>query len=379
MRKVSILGATGSIGESAIRILRQHPDRFQVHTLTAHKNARLLAELAREFKPRVLAITDEEAYPLLKELTQGLDVTLLAGEEGVIEAIKYPVDVVLSAISGVAALKATFTAMSYCKTLALANKEAIVAAGPLMLAQAQKTGVTIVPVDSEHNAIFQVFETSQRSAIEKIILTASGGPFRTIPYGEFAKITPAQALKHPNWSMGSKITIDSASLMNKALELMEAHHLFQMPENQIDVVVHPQSIIHSLVAYKDGSTLAQLGMPDMGTPISYALGWPDRLENDVRRLHLHEIGTMTFETVDDQKFPGINLARHCLRSAPSFSVVLNSVNEYAVEAFLREKISFLDIYRLIHQELDRHHATPLATIDDVITLHQNVLTSLSNY
>lgn len=378
LKSLSILGATGSIGESALKIVRQHTDRFQIHTLTGYRNAPLLAQLAHEFKPKIIAIADGTEYANLKDLTQGLSTTILGGQEGIIEAAKAPVDVVLSAISGIAALEPTFTAMAHCQVLALANKEAIVAAGPLMLAQAHKHKTSIVPVDSEHNAIFQVFEETQRSAIEKIILTASGGPFRDLPLEQFANITPSQALKHPNWVMGSKITIDSATLMNKALELIEAHHLFQMPEDKIDVVVHPQSIIHSLVAYKDGSVLAQLGTPDMCTPISYALGWPQRLVNDVRRLNLLENPSLTFVPVDNQKFPGLELARHCLRWSPSASVVFNSTNEYAVAAFLAGKISFLDIYRLINQELEAHQPIPLATIDDVIALHKHIQDKLSS-
>ncbi len=377
MTSLSILGATGSIGESALRIVRNHPGRFQIHALTGHKNATLLARLAHEFKPQVIAIADLSAYSLLKELTADLNIPVLAGEKGVIEAVQSPVDVVLSAISGIAALQPTYAAMDYCKVLALANKESIVAAGPLMLEKAQQAQVTIIPVDSEHNAIFQVWEESQRISIEKIILTASGGPFRTLAYDQFSKITPAQALKHPNWSMGAKVTIDSATLMNKALELMEAHHLFQMPEDQIDVVVHPQSIVHSLVAYADGSVLAQLGTPDMVTPISYALGWPNRLETDVKRLQLHEIATLTFEPVDLQKFPSLHLARQCLKSAPSLSIIFNSANEYAVEAFLRRKISFLEIYQLINQEMDHHKPLPISSIEDVIQLHHSVLERLS--
>jgi 1-deoxy-D-xylulose-5-phosphate reductoisomerase len=378
VRSLSILGATGSIGESTLRVLRQHTNRFHLHVATGHQNAFRLAQIAHEFKPKVIAIADSNQYQTLKELTRDLNVTILSGNDGVEEAARHHVDIVLSAITGVAALKPTFIALRHCRVLALANKESIVAAGPLILEEAKLQNTKIIPVDSEHNAIFQVFENDQRAAVDKIILTASGGPFRTLSLEHFASITPEQALKHPNWSMGAKITIDSATLINKALELIEAHHLFQMPENKIDIVIHPQSIIHSLVSYADGSTLAQLGMPDMCTAIAYALGWPTRLRTDVTRLNLEDIAQLTFERVNYQKFPTLNLARECLKAGQSSQVVFNSANEFAVTAFLNKQISFLDIFRLIEESLQNHQPKFLSTIDEVLNLHHEVMQSLRN-
>jgi 1-deoxy-D-xylulose-5-phosphate reductoisomerase len=377
VRTLSIFGATGSIGQSALHIVRQHRQLFQIEVLSGHNNIQLMAELAHEFRPKIIVISNPAHLAHLKDLTQGLDLIILSGPEGLNEAARVNVDLVLSAITGIAGLYPTFQCLAHCQMLALANKEAIVTAGQLMLQEAARYGTKIIPVDSEHNAIFQVFEEPQKSTVEKITLTASGGPFRTLPFEHFGSITPTQALRHPNWSMGSKITIDSATLMNKALELIEAKYLFDMPEQSIDILVHPQSIIHSMVHYQDGSVLAQLGSPDMCTPISYALGWPNRISTDVKRLNLAEMGQLTFEDVDPIRFPSLTIARECLNQPNSACVVFNAANEFAVEAFLKNKIGFLDIFRLVRQSLEKHHAYQIHTIEEIMALHRHILKELS--
>ncbi len=345
IKKVSVLGVTGSIGKSTLSLLTQNCSgmpSFEVVSLSAHKNVYALAEAAIQTNAEFAAIGDSALLDDLKQLLRGTNTICAAGEEAIIEAAHRPCDVLVSAITGAAALKPTLAAIRQGSNIALANKESIVCAGALLLEEAKKFNSRILPVDSEHNAIFQVLGTKNR--VEKLVLTASGGPFRASSIVEMHNATPSQAVAHPNWSMGAKISVDSATMMNKSLELIEASYLFDIPENKIDILIHPQSIIHSMVSYDDGSVLAQLGTPDMRTPISYALAWPDRMNvPDVKRLDLAEIGLLAFEKPDPLKFPAIGLARECLLLGAWAPNVFNAVNEIAVEAFLNNKIGFMDI------------------------------------
>lgn len=345
IKKVSVLGVTGSIGKSTLSLLTQNCSgmpSFEVVSLSAHKNVYALAEAAIQTNAEFAAIGDSALLDDLKQLLRGTNTICAAGEEAIIEAAHRPCDVLVSAITGAAALKPTLAAIRQGSNIALANKESIVCAGALLLEEAKKFNSCILPVDSEHNAIFQVLGTKNR--VEKLVLTASGGPFRASSIVEMHNATPSQAVAHPNWSMGAKISVDSATMMNKSLELIEASYLFDIPENKIDILIHPQSIIHSMVSYDDGSVLAQLGTPDMRTPISYALAWPDRMNvPDVKRLDLAEIGLLAFEKPDPLKFPAIGLARECLLLGAWAPNVFNAVNEIAVEAFLNNKIGFMDI------------------------------------
>lgn len=345
IKKISVLGITGSIGKSTLSLLTQSclgMPQFEVVSLSAYKNVSALAEAAILTNAEFAAIGDYTLLEELKHLLKGTNTKCAGGEGAIIEAASRPCDILVSAITGAAALKPTLTAIRQGSNIALANKESIVCAGALLLEEAKKFNSNILPVDSEHNAIFQVLGTKKR--VEKLVLTASGGPFRSSSLEDMRNATPSQAVAHPNWSMGAKISVDSATMMNKSLELIEASYLFDIPENRIDILIHPQSIIHSMVSYDDGSVLAQLGMPDMRTPISYALAWPDRMNvPDVKRLDLAEIGLLAFEKPDPQKFPAIGLARECLSLGAWAPNVFNAVNEVAVEAFLNNKIGFMDI------------------------------------
>lgn len=371
-QKISVLGATGSVGKSTMDLILANPTAFEVITLTAQKNAQKLAESAIKTKAKYVAIEDKTQYSLLEKLLEGTDITILKGKEGLLEAARIPTDIVISAIVGLAGLEVTYAAIPYSKKLALANKESIVAAGEQILSLSAKHNTKILPVDSEHSAIFQVFEESNRPYLDKLILTASGGPFRQLAQEEFVNITVDEALKHPNWDMGAKITIDCATLANKGLELIEAALLFDVQEPQIDVVVHPESIIHSLVAYKDGSTLAQLGIPDMRTAISYALAWPSRNVTSVKPLNLVEIGKLTFEAPDLKRFPALKLARQALIQGQGQRIIFNTANEIAVDHFLTRKISFLQIPQIIEQMLENTTTPPLHSIQDVIDFDQKL-------
>lgn len=366
-RGVTILGSTGSIGRNTVELIEARPDLYRVEALVANSSAALLAEQALRLRPRLAVVADDSAYGELKERLAGSGVAVAAGPRAVVEAAQLPADWVMAAIVGAAGLAPTLAAVRRGVVVALANKECLVCAGDLMMAEVAKHGATLLPVDSEHSAIFQVFEDHQADTVEKIVLTASGGPFRARTREEMADMTPEQAVAHPNWSMGAKISVDSASMMNKGLELIEAHHLFRMPEEKIDIVVHPQSVIHSLVAYVDGSVLAQLGSPDMRTPIAYALGWPRRIPSPAPRLDLAAIGQLTFESPDPTRFPALRLARRALQSGGAAPTVLNAANEVAVQAFLSRGIGFLDIARVVEQTLEAMEPVSLASIDDVLT------------
>ncbi len=365
-RRITILGSTGSIGCNTIDLIERHPGAFEVEALTARGNVKLLAEQAIRLRPQLAVVADPAKYDELKRALSGTNIAVAAGPEALVEAAQRPADWVMSAIVGAAGLKATLAAVNRGACVALANKESLVCAGDLMTHAVRRNKATLLPVDSEHNAIFQCFESDRRSSIEKLILTASGGPFRTRPRAELKNVTPKQAVAHPNWEMGAKISVDSATMMNKGLEVIEAHHLFAMPESRIDVVVHPQSIIHSMVAYEDGSVLAQLGTPDMRTPIAYTLAWPRRMPSPSARLDLAKVGTLTFETPDTERFPALRLARQALRDGGTAPTILNAANEVAVYSFLDGKIGFLDITAVVEDTLA---AMPAEEMTDLEQLH----------
>ncbi|HSV28839.1 MAG TPA: 1-deoxy-D-xylulose-5-phosphate reductoisomerase [Candidatus Omnitrophota bacterium] len=365
-RGVTILGSTGSIGRNTVELVEARPDLYRVEALVANSSAELLAEQARRLKPRLAVVADEAAYGRLKDELAGTGIAVAAGAAAVVDAATLPAEWVMAAIVGAAGLEPTVAAARRGAVVALANKECLVCAGELMLAEVANNGATLIPVDSEHSAIFQVFDFEQVDTIEKIILTASGGPFRSRSREEMAAMTPDQALAHPNWSMGAKISIDSATMMNKGLELIEAHHLFGLGEDRIDIVVHPQSVIHSMVAYVDGSVLAQMGSPDMRTPIAYALGWPKRIPAPSPRLDLAAIGSLTFEAPDPARFPALRLARRALQSGGSAPTVLNAANEVAVQAFLSRGIGFLDIAGVVEATLEATEHVSLSSIEDVL-------------
>jgi 1-deoxy-D-xylulose-5-phosphate reductoisomerase len=364
-RSVAILGSTGSIGCSTLDLIGRAPDRFRVEALTGHRNWQVLARQARETGARFVANGDEIFYRPLKDALSGSATEVAAGPQAVDAAAARPADWVMAAIVGAAGLAPTLTAVRRGAVVALANKEVLVCAGDLFTAEVARHGATLLPVDSEHNAIFQVFDFARVEAVEKIILTASGGPFRRWERAAMAAVTPGQAVKHPNWSMGAKISIDSATMMNKGLELIEARYLFGLDGDRIDIVVHPQSVIHSLVAYVDGSVLAQLGSPDMRTPIAFTLAWPDRMVSPSPRLDLAALGQMTFEAPDPVRFPALRLAREALVAGGGAPAVLNAANEVAVQAFLDGAIGFLDIAEIVEATLGAIPAGAVGRLDDV--------------
>lgn len=370
MKTVSILGATGSIGQQTLDVVRRHPGQFKITALAAQKNVETLAKAAKEFQPELVAIADGNEYPKLKELLAGTRIEIAVGEAAAIDAARHPADICMAAIVGIAGLAPTVAAIEQGKTVALANKESLVCAGQLMLAAVKKSGATLLPVDSEHNAIFQVFENQNRNQIRKIILTASGGPFREWTKDQIQNATREQALKHPNWNMGTKVTIDSATMMNKGLEFIEAHYLFDMPPEQIEILVHPQSIIHSMVEYNDGSVLAQLGPPDMRVPISYCLGYPQRVATEAKSLNFAEIKNLSFEAPDDVRFPALGLARAALSAGNAMPTVMNGANEVAVSAFLDGKISFGRITDVIDAAMQRMENTPQNSIAELLAADQ---------
>jgi 1-deoxy-D-xylulose-5-phosphate reductoisomerase len=365
-RWVTILGSTGSVGSNTIDVVERYPNDYRVDALTAHSNVAKLIEQALRLKPRFVAIGDEKLYGKLNDGLAGSGIATGSGRSAVIEAAARPSDWVMSAIVGAAGLEPTLAAVRRGAMIGLANKETLVCAGALMMRELTEHGAVMLPVDSEHSAIFQVFDFDKIDAIEKIILTASGGPFRTKSVAEMKAATPAQAVAHPNWSMGAKISVDSASMMNKGLELIEAHHLFRMPEEQIDILVHPQSVIHSMVAYQDGSVLAQLGTPDMRTPIAYALGWPKRIGAPSARLDFAKVAQLTFEAPDPVRFPALRIAREALKAGGTAPAILNAANEIAVAAFLAGRIGFMDIAALSESVLETLPQSDLGSIDDVI-------------
>ena len=352
IRRVTVLGSTGSIGCNTVDLLTRNPGAYQVEALTGNRNVKLLAEQAQSLRANLAVVADETLFDELKERLSGTGIEAAAGANAVAEAAARPSDVVVAAIVGTAGLKPTLQAVRRGALVGLANKETLVSAGALMTAEVKKGGATLIPVDSEHSAIFQVFDFERPEGVSKITLTASGGPFRDQSLADMEKMTPAQAVAHPNWDMGAKISVDSATMMNKGLELIEAFHLFPVPEGEIEVLVHPQSVIHSMVSYVDGSVLAQLGTPDMRTPISFAMAWPERMTTPAETLSLADIGTLSFEPPDDIRFPALRLARNSLKAGGCAPTALNATNEIAVAAFLAGQIGFLDIARVVETVLD---------------------------
>jgi 1-deoxy-D-xylulose-5-phosphate reductoisomerase len=364
-RTVSVFGATGSVGQSTLDLVGRDPDAFEVLALTANGDAEGLARAAITHRARLAVIADERRYADLKAALAGTGIEAAAGEGALIEAAERGADWTMAAIVGCAGLAPTLAAVRQGRTVALANKEALVSAGSIMMAAVTQSGATLLPVDSEHNAIFQCLASGGIDEVARIILTASGGPFRTFTREQMGLVTPAQALKHPNWSMGRKISIDSATMMNKGLELIEAYHLFPVGLEKLSILVHPQSVIHSMVEYRDRSTIAQLGCPDMRVPIASALAWPARMETPCQPLDLVAVGRLDFEAPDDVRFPALRLARMAIETGGSAPIVLNAANEIAVEAFLDGRIGFLDIGRIVEDVLARSNLGPAATIDDV--------------
>jgi len=344
---VTILGATGSIGASTIDVVRHEPDRYRVEALACGGNAAQLAKLARELGARFAAIADPDAYGDLKAALSGTNIEPAAGPAAVVEAARRPADLVMAAISGANGLAPSLAALEQGSTVALANKECLVSAGALFMRRAAETKAMVLPVDSEHNAVFQALGAGRRADVRRVILTASGGPFRTWSIEAIRSATVEQALRHPNWSMGPKITIDSATLMNKGLEVIEAHHLFALAPDEIDVVVHPQSVVHALVEFRDGSLIAQLGPPDMRIPISHCLGWPARIESPAARLELGKMATLNFEPPDLARFPALGLARRAMEAGNGATTVLNAANEVAVAEFMAKRLSFGGIAALV--------------------------------
>ncbi len=371
-RSITVLGVTGSIGTQTANIIRQHQEQFDVSVVTAQQNADALAQQAIKLKAKRAVIGDDRHYHQLKALLEGSGIEAAAGKQALIEAARLPVDMTVIGITGFAGLPPAIAAAEAGHMLALANKECLVAAGNLFMQQVSAHGAQLIPVDSEHNAIFQVLQERDRSYVDKLVLTASGGPFRDWEIDAISEATPAQALNHPNWQMGDKITIDSATMMNKGLELIEAHYLFDMPPSQLEVVVHPQSIVHSLVALCDGSVLAQLGLPDMHTPIACALAWPERLPLNRPRLDLAEIGQLDFDAPDQQRFPCLRLAYDALQTGGASPLILNAANEVAVAAFLQERIRFGDIARCIEATMCRHSESQPDHLEEIIALDQEV-------
>ncbi|MBP9217686.1 MAG: 1-deoxy-D-xylulose-5-phosphate reductoisomerase [Sterolibacterium sp.] len=376
-QRLTVLGATGSIGQSTLDVVARHPQRFEVFALTAHTRVRELAALCQRHRPRYAVVTgdaDEAAVASLRQELHaaGLATEVLAGVQALAEVAAHDeVDSVMAAIVGAAGLEPTLAAVRAGKRVLLANKEALVMAGPLFMAEVRRAGATLLPIDSEHNAIFQSLPADydgspERKGIRRILLTASGGPFRNTPLEQLARVTPEQACAHPNWVMGRKISVDSASMMNKGLEVIEAHWLFNVPAESIEVVIHPQSVIHSLVDYVDGSVLAQLGNPDMRTPIAHALAYPERIEAGVASLDLFRVGQLDFEAPDRQRFPCLGLAYQALRAGGSASAVLNAANEVAVAAFLAGQLPFLGIAAVIEDVLTHMTVVPLPDLEAVL-------------
>ena len=367
-RGITVLGATGSVGASTLDLLARSPERWRVEALTAHGDAIGLAAAARAVGAKLAVVADDGAYATLKEALAGSGIEAAAGAKALCDAAQRPAEIVVSAIVGAAGLPPTLAAVERGATLAIANKETLVCAGDVIRAAAAKSGSYLLPVDSEHNAIFQVFDHDRPERVTRIIITCSGGPFRRSTVTEMREATPEQACAHPVWSMGAKISVDSATLMNKGLELIEAHHLFAVRREQLEVIVHPQSVVHSFVEYVDGSVLAQLGTPDMRIPIAYCLAWPERMATPCARLDLAVVAKLEFEAPDYDRFPALGLATAAMRAGGSAPAVLNAANEVAVAAFLDHRIGFLDIAAIVADTLDRVGAAPVASLDEVIAI-----------
>lgn len=365
-RKLAILGSTGSIGTQALEVVREHNGKFEVYAITANNSIELLIKQAREFLPEVVVIANDDKYVELKEALSDLPIKVWSGMDSIVQVVQSePIDIVLTAMVGYAGLAPTISAIKAKKTIALANKETLVVAGELITSLALENRVPILPVDSEHSAIFQCL-SGENSPIEKILLTASGGPFRNFKKADLAKVTKQQALKHPNWEMGAKITIDSASLMNKGFEMIEAKWLFDLSPDQVQVVVHPQSIIHSMVQFEDSSIIAQMGVPDMRLPIQYAFAYPYRLKSDFERLDIFKLGTMTFEEPDMDCFRNLAFAFDAANKKGNMPCILNAANEIVVDAFLKEKVGFLEMSDIIEKTMQKASFISHPTYDDYV-------------
>lgn len=367
-RTISIFGATGSVGLSTLDLVRANRDAYRVIALTANGNAEALAKLAIEFDAEIAVVAEESAYPSLQQALSGTRIKAAAGAQALIDAARLGADWTMAAIVGCAGLPSTLAAIEQGKTVALANKESLVSAGELMMAAVQRHGATLLPVDSEHNAIFQCLSGGRIDQVRRITLTASGGPFRTLPQEAMRHVTPEQAVAHPNWDMGAKISVDSATMMNKGLELIEAHHLFPVGLEKIEILVHPQSVIHSMVEFIDCSTLAQLGSPDMRIPIASTLAWPERIATNCQPLDLATIGQLIFEAPDIERFPALRLARAAIEAGGARPAMLNAANEAAVAAFLGGRIGFLDIAAIVERTLEGFDAPKPQTIDALFSI-----------
>ncbi|MGD9638924.1 MAG: 1-deoxy-D-xylulose-5-phosphate reductoisomerase [Alphaproteobacteria bacterium] len=366
--KVTVLGSTGSIGKSTIDILSRNLDAYEVVGLTANNNVELLAEQVKNLKPKFAAIANKTKYQDLKEALRGEKVEILAGEDAIEDIAAIDSDWIMASIVGAAGLKPFMKAIKKGRVLALANKETLVCAGDIVMKTVKEKGAKLIPVDSEHSAIFQVLESNNHSKIDRILLTASGGPFREKSLEYMAKVTPAEAVAHPNWSMGAKISVDSATMMNKGLEFIEAYHLFNVPPEKIEIVVHPQSVIHSAVSYVDGSVLAQMGSPDMRTPIAYSLSYPERMTTPSPKLDLTSLAALTFNKPDENLFPCIRIARESLKQGGFAPIVMNAANEEAVASFLAGRIGFLDIALVVEKTLSLSYDNNILNIEDVVAI-----------
>ena len=368
MRSVTVLGATGSVGTSTLDLVERAPDRFRVLALTAHRDVEKLAAAAKRTQAQRAVVADPGCLEALRDALAGTGIETAGGDDAVIEAAAMGADWTMAAIVGCAGLRPVMAAIATGNTVVLANKEPLVSAGPVVLAAARQSGATLLPADSEHNAIFQCFDSARPQAVRRIVLTASGGPFREWTLAEMAGVTPEQAVAHPNWSMGAKISVDSATMMNKGLELIEAARLFDVAPDAIEIVIHPQSVIHSLVDYVDGSMLAQLGSPDMRTPIAHTLAWPERMPTPVTPLDLLALGRLDFETPDPERFPALRLAREALAADGARPAILNAANEIAVAAFLERRIGFLEIAAIVEDMLSCYDPPAPATLEEVLAI-----------
>lgn len=371
MKTVTILGSTGSVGRSTLDLIAGHCEKFKVVALTANRNVSLLAQQARDFNAEHAVIADESLYGELKQALAGTNIKAAAGHKAVVEAAGIPADWIMAAIVGAAGVESTLRAIQQGTTVALANKESLVCAGPFMMDAIEKYGTTLLPVDSEHNAVFQVLNPAQLSQVKRIILTASGGPFLRKTREELANITPEQAVKHPTWSMGQKISVDSATMMNKSLEIIEASYLFKVKSEKIEVLIHPQSIVHSMVEYIDGSILSQMGAPDMRTPIANTLAWPKRMATTGDMLDLKNKINLSFELIDLERFPAVKMAREVLQAGASASTVFNAANEVAVSAFLAHHLKFSEIEDVVSETLQKTDIHPISTLDAVFQADSN--------
>jgi 1-deoxy-D-xylulose-5-phosphate reductoisomerase len=365
-RSITILGATGSVGQSTLDLIGPASDRYRIEALTAHRNVEALARMALRYRAKLAVIGDPSGYAALREALAGSGVEAACGQAGLLEAAERPADWVMAAIVGAAGLGPTLSAIRRGALVALATKECLVCAGALLMDEVQRSGAVLLPVDSEHNAIFQALRGEAADTVERLILTASGGPFRERSREAMAAVTPREAIAHPNWDMGAKISVDSATMMNKGLELIEAHHLFGLSEDRLDVLVHPESIVHSMVAFRDGSVLAQLGQPDMRIPIAYTLGWPDRLAAPTPRLDLAAVGRLTFSPPDPVRFPALRLARQALADGGTLPTVLNAANEVAVAAFLAGRLGFLEIAAVVEATLEACGGGPGHDLEQIL-------------